>query len=159
MIGFRLNPDGESPDVFALIAYGDRDFPIQDDGRILFFSNPALALEVYQLCPEDVKSVTTPPSEVQLVCDVAGALHLIKSQDFDDSATVLNCLNTIFDLVASTGLSWPPNYQSSLHALADHLTFHRELTPFLGEQVSRTTAVDAFLWCIGAVTMNAKLIG
>src|SRR5438128_2144770 len=85
LVGFRLNPDSQGPDLFTLIAYGERDFPIQDDGQIIFFSEPALASQAYERFTEDIKGVSPPPSEVDLVCDVAGALHLIEVEARDES--------------------------------------------------------------------------
>jgi hypothetical protein len=159
LVGFRLNPDSQSPDVFTLVTYGDCDSPVQEDGEILFFTEPALALKAYERYAEDIRAVLPPPTKVDLVCDIPAALWIVESQDRDESATVLNCLNTIFDLVRATGFDWPADYKRVLFSLADYLTFHRDLTPFLDEQGNRTQVINALLWCIGGVMVRAKLIG
>jgi hypothetical protein len=159
LIGFRLNPNTETAELFTLMAFGFRDFPVKDDRQVVFFTKPALAHQAYERFPEEIRELGPPPSEVSLVCDIAGALHIIESKAHDDSATVLNCLNTLFDLIDATDLEWSTDYKNALQRLADHLTFDTDLTLFFGEQVSRNHAIDALLWCVGAVTVNAKIIG
>jgi len=159
LIGFRLNPDSESSDLFTLMAYGDRDFPVQQAGRIVFFCDVALVPVAFKCFPDEITRGLQPPLEAQLVCDLARALHIIETRDCDDSATVLNCLNTLFDLVTASGLYWPNRYKHVLYSLADHLTFQQEFLAFLEQRgVTRRRIIDAFLWCIGAVSVKAKLI-
>jgi len=159
LIGFRLQPERVDPDLFTLMAYGESDFPVHDGVRILFFADPALAAKVCEYWPEEIRRLAKSPFEIDLVCDVEKALHIIKNENQDDSSFLLNCLNTFFDLVAATGHAWPKGYETLLSRLADRLTFEREFMTFLEqEQVGRSDILDAFLWCMGSIAANAKLI-
>jgi len=159
LIGFRLQADSVNPDFFTLMAYGERDFPVRDGVQIVFFTEPALAAKVCEYWPEEIRRLAKASLEIDLVCDVAKALHIIKNEDQDDSSILLNCLNTFFDLVVATGHACPKGYERALSRLADRLTFEREFATFLEqEHVSRSDILDAFLWCMGSIAANAKLI-
>ena len=159
LFGFRIDPDRESPDVYTLILHGDKDRPLVADGQIVFFSRLELASSALNLGGIDIEQLGSVPKDVDLLCDLAKTLYLINSENIDPSATILNCLNTVFDLVRATGLSVPIQYKRVLYALADHLTFNREFSNFLfQENIARSTITDAILWCIGAIVSKAKLL-
>ena len=160
LIGFYLDPDAERPDIYTLFRPGDEDKPLVSGGYVVFFSELALAPKAAELC--DVQ-ITTPVSlfaeDVDLECYVAESLYLINSQDTDSSATIVNFLNTLFDLVKATQLPMPAEYKRVLYAFADHLTFNREFSTFFAQQsISRSMITNAILWCIGAVVAKSKLL-
>ena len=85
LIGFRIDPDSESPDIYTLMTYGAREVPIVVDGKILFFTSVSSVKVAYDFFSEDVKSVASVPSGTDAICDVAKALHIINHQDLTES--------------------------------------------------------------------------
>jgi hypothetical protein len=159
LFGFRIDPDREEPEIYTLFIYGEQERPLVADGNIVFFSRPDLILSALKLCEIDTSQLGIPPTEVSLVCDIAETLHLISYKDIDDSATILNCLNTVFDLVKATSVPLPNDYKRVLYSLADHLTFEQEFASFLTQNdIKRSMIENAIMWCMGAVMSKSKLL-
>jgi|JFJP01.1.fsa_nt_gi hypothetical protein len=160
LIGFSLDPDTASPDFYTLIFPGDRDEPLQNEGYLIFFSDPKLASHALTFAQNDYNpTIHLLPNEIDAVYDVAQTLYLLNQAEIDNEAAIVNCLNIMFDLVRATTLPMPPEYKRLLYALADHLTFERELTPFFEQQqITRQSVIDAFIWCMGAIASKFKLI-
>ena len=159
IIGFRINPDNVDPEVYTLIVQRDKYRPLVVNGQIVFFSKPHLANRALELAEPDIKRLGPAPKDVALVCDVAKTLHLVESGNIDPSATIVNCLNTLGDLVADIGLPMPTNHKRILNTFADHLTFNRKFGNFLvQENISRSAIIDAILWCIGTIVSKARFI-
>jgi hypothetical protein len=159
LVGFRLDPDREDPEVYTLILEDEKDRPLVANDQILFFNKPELAPGALELSDPDFKRHGPPPKEVDLVCDVAECLYLITSENADPSATIINALNIIFDLVQATKLPMPAEYKRALYTFADHLTFHREFSDFANQpDMTRSILRDGILWCIGAVVSKARLL-
>lgn len=160
LIGFRVDPDRDHPDVYTLFVIGDKDEPLMSGGYILFFSNPELVDKALKLSDNNnTKQLGPPPQDVDLICDAAKSLYLIECEDIDQSATIINFLNILFDLVKATQLAIPEDYKRVLYGFADHLTFDVEFLTFLVQQnISRDMMRDAILWCIGAVVSKSRII-
>lgn len=159
LFGFRIDPDREDPEIYTLFIYGEQERPLVADGYIVFFSQPDLAISALKLCKIDTSQLGMPPTEVALLCDIAEMLHLIRYKDIDDSATILNCLNTVFDLVKATLLPLPNDYKRVLYSFADHLTFEQEFASFLTQhEIERSMIENAIMWCMGAVMSKSKLL-
>ena len=159
IIGFRINSESRSLDVYTLMTYGAIEAPLVVDGQLVFFRSPSSAAVAYDLFEEDIKNVSSLPTEVDAMCDVAEMLYLINHQDRDETATVLNCLNTLFDLVTATRTSMPIAYKKILYDFADHLTFNQEFADYIHQQgLNKTTITDAILWCIGAIVVNSRVL-
>lgn len=158
LIGFRVDPDREQPEFYTLVI-GDDERPLLADGRIVLFTDPELATEALELADIDVHRLGPLPSEVCLVCDVAEALYLLDSQTVDPSATIINLLNTLFDMVKGVGEVMPPEFKKVLYPLADHLTFEREFGSFIDqEHITRSAATDGIYWCLGVMFAYSRVL-
>jgi hypothetical protein len=147
LVGFRLDPNREDPEVYTLIVYGGNDRPVVIHDRIVLFTRPELVLRAYELGDANEKQLGPPPQSTSLVCDIAEMLNIIKNQRTDKSSVILNCINTLLDLADVSGLLMPSEYRSILFDFADHLTFHREFATYLGQKnIRREVIVDAILW-------------
>lgn len=158
LIGFRLDPDREEPKLFTLIFSGDKDIPLAIENYIIFFSDINLIPNALKLVNSEERKIIQRPHKLDLIVDLAEILYLICNEDVDDSATIINGLNIIFDLVTATNLLFPSNYKQNLYKLADHLTFSKELLNFfeVEENIRRIDVHDAILWCIGAIVSKSK---
>ena len=89
LIGLRLDPTTEGPQLFALIEQGESGGrTVMANGRILFFSSPALVVRALQLAGETIavglpgtSATSAPmPKQMDVLCDVAQSLFLVNSQ-------------------------------------------------------------------------------
>lgn len=164
LIGFRVNPDCEEPELYILMICADKDYPLMVEGDIIFFTKPTLGLKAVQLSSNvDLQKIILKTmndvDDVDFVVDIAEVLYLISDKNIDDQATIINCLNTLFDLVLCTGIPMPSNYKKLLYNFADHLTFHQEFSSFLEQHsISRSWVIDAILWCMNTVVAKSKLL-
>lgn len=133
LIGVSLNPDNERVDLYTLFLPGEKDEPLHAENYLLFFSKPQLASKAISLCDNNTDGFGPPPHTVDAICDVATTLYYVAYENTDPDATIIFCLNTLFDLVNSTNLLPPPQYKSQLYAFADHLTFSRDISTFFEE--------------------------
>lgn len=164
LIGFRVNPDCEEPELYILMICGDKDYPVMLEDYIIFFARPILGIKAMQLSSNiDLQKILLKTmndvADVDLVVDIAEVLYLISHENVDNKATIINCLNTLFDLVLCTGIPMPSNYKEVLYNFADHLTFNQEFSSFLEQHsISRSWVRDAILWCMGAAVAKSKLL-
>ncbi|MDM8526946.1 hypothetical protein QUF58_01935 [Anaerolineales bacterium HSG24] len=159
LVGFSINPTADGPDLYTLIFPGEVDEPLSKDGYLLFFSNPNSAPQFLNSSCELNRSCQL-TGEVDAVYDIAMMLDMLARKDTDTTATIVDGLNILFDLVKASNLSIPPDYQQTLYSLADHTTFNREFASFLTKQaIPRNTVIDGVLWCLGAIVSKAKIVG
>lgn len=160
LVGFCLSANKQESDLWTLITSGgDIDRPIVADSKIIFFNDPELAPAALELADNNLKQLGPAPQEVVLVCDIPEMLRLVNTENVDETATILNCLNTFFDLLEAVKQSLTPDYKRILYAFADHLTFHREFGAFLEEQhIDRTMLREAIEWCIETIFSRSKFL-
>lgn len=160
LVGFRIDPAAEGPQFYTLFAFGgENERPITTVGdRIVFFARPELATQALEIGDPTMQALGAPPDDLDMICDVAQALYLVNSEESDPNRIILDCLEVLDDLVRATRLSMPPPYQEALSALMEHLMETHDYGEFLRQQINRERLEDAFLWCVGAVTMKAKMV-
>lgn len=159
LFGFRIDPETEIPNLYTLIVYGEQEPPLVAGGQLLFFNRPELAINALQLCDIDVSELKNSPTKIDAICDIAETLYLLDAEDFDESATILNCLNPLLDLVKATLIPMPTEYKRILYHFADHLNIEEEFASFLDkENIQRSEIVNAILWCVGAITAKSRLL-
>ena len=158
MAGFRLDASHEGPQFYTLLAVGgENERPLISDGRIVFFVRTTLAHKALAM-DKSMAVLGNPPRDVETMCDVAQALYLVNSQDEDTDGVVLDCLLIFDDLVRATQISMPERFQGILTELAARLTEGQSLKKVFTNEALRQHVEDALLWCVGAVTMKAKLL-
>jgi hypothetical protein len=158
MAGFRVDPSHVGPQFYTLLAVGgENERPLVADGRIIFFVRTTLAHKALAM-DKTMAVLGNPPREMETMCDVAETLYLVNSQDDDPDGVVLDCLLIFDDLVRATGLSMPERYQGILTELAARLTEGATLKKVFTSEALRQHVEDALLWCVGAITMKAKVL-
>lgn len=158
MAGFRLDPTHEGAQFYTLLAVGgDNERPLTADGRIIFFTRTTLVHKALAMDPS-MAVLGTPPRDVETMCDVAQTMYLVNSQDDDSDGVVLDCLLIFDDLVRASQLSMPERYQGILTELAARLTEGQSLKKVFTNEALRQHVEDGLLWCVGAITMKAKLL-
>lgn len=158
MAGFRLDPTHEGPQFYTLLAVGGgNERPLTADGRIIFFARTTLVHKALAM-DKTMAVLGNPPRDVETVCDLAQTLYLVNSQDADPDGVVLDCLLIFDDLVRATQISMPERYQGILTELAARLTEGQSLKKVFSSEALRHHVEDALLWCVGAVTMKAKIL-
>ncbi|TMQ12893.1 MAG: hypothetical protein E6J91_20010 [Deltaproteobacteria bacterium] len=160
LLAIGLDPDKTVPDLYGAIHEGEPDVPLMVDGRIVFFTDPGRAAELIR---QHGGTWATDPMEVDkptLWCDVAQALHHLSAGGIDDSASVVDAVNVLLDLVKASGTKMVDSRRRALHSIADYCTTSKNLTKYLeevGDHSSREL-VDAVLWCVGAVVVNSRFL-
>jgi hypothetical protein len=158
IIGFVIRDDADEPDFYALVR-GDTDCPLIVDERIVFATSLQTVKHAAALGGRDWQ-LGSLPVEPCLVVDVADALYKIESEDQDNTASILNVLNTSLDFAHIFRKDFPPGLKGMLNGFADHLTFHTDLTSFFGQDRERRLAmIDAFLWLLGLILSHSRLLG
>ena len=158
MAGFRIDHTHDGPQFYTLLAVGgDNERPLTADGRIIFFARTTLVHKALAM-DKSLAVLGNPPRDVETMCDVAQTLYLVNSQDEDPDGVVLDCLLIFDDLVRATQISMPERYQAILTELAGRLTEGHSLKKVFTNDALRQHVEDALLWCVGAVTMKAKLL-
>lgn len=160
LVGFCLSANEHESDLWTLITSGgDIDRAIVTGSKIIFFNDPELAPADLELADNDLKQLGPAPQEVVLVCNVPEMLRLVDTESVDETATILNSLNTFFDLLEAVKQPLPSDYKRILYPFADHLTFHREFGTFLeARQIDRARLREAIEWCIETIFSKSKFL-
>jgi len=160
LLAIGLDPDKSVPDLYGAIHEAEKDVPLMTDGRIVFFTDPARAAELIR---KYGGQWATDPMDVEkpsFWCDVAQALHFLSAGGIDTTASVVDAVNVLLDLVKASGAKLVDSRRRALYAIADYCTTSKDLTKYLeevGDHSSREL-VDAVLWCVGAVVMKARIL-
>jgi hypothetical protein len=158
LVGLRLDPQHEGAQFYTVLAVGgDNERPIVAEDRVVFFTRPELAAKALALDPK-LSALGAPPQEMETFCDVAQTLHLVNAQNEDPEGIILECLLIFDDLVRATRLHMPDRYQGLLTELAARLTERASLRDIFRSHALREHVEDALLWCIGAITVKARII-
>jgi hypothetical protein len=158
LVGFRLHAGHEGPQFYTLLLVGgDNERPLTADGHILVFTHPQQAAGALAL-DAGLAPLGPPPEEMETFCDVAETLYRVNSQNADPDGVILDCLLVFDDLVRATKLHMPDRYQGILTELAARLTEGVPLGKIFSSHALREHVEDALLWCVGAVTVKARIM-
>jgi hypothetical protein len=158
LVGFRVDPNHDGPEFYTVLAVGgDNDRPLTSEGRIVFFVRPELAATALAL-DNELSRVGPAPEALETFCDVAEALYRVNSQNADPDGVILDCLLVFYDLLRATKLHMPDRYQGILTELAARLTEGDSLRKIFASPSLREHVEDALLWCIGALTVKARML-
>jgi hypothetical protein len=158
LVGFRVDARHDGPQFYTLLAVGgDNERPLIAEGRVLFFVRPDLSAKALALDP-GMAQLGPPPGELETFCDLAEALYRVNSQNVDPDGVILDCLLVLDDLVRATQLHMPDRYQGILTELAARLTERTSLQRIFSSHSLREHVEDALLWCVGAVTVKARIL-
>lgn len=160
LIGFIIDPDNTEPKLFTLIFTGKTDRPLASESYIVFLNNIKLVPDLMNSIELESGQKTMIPEEIEYVINIPNLLYLISIGDIDESTTVVDSLNIIFDILKETRLSVPDKYKNQLYKFANYLTFDKDISKFFNEQkdISRKEVIDALLWFIGAIVSKSKLL-
>ena len=158
LVGLRVDASHEGPQFYTLLAVGgENERPLTADGRIIFFTRPQFAGKSLAL-DASLAPLGPAPEELETFCDVAETLYRVNSQNTDPDGVILDCLLVLDDLVRATRLHMPERYQAILTELAARLTEGTELRKIFSKAELREQVEDALLWCVGAVTVKARIL-
>ena len=148
LIGLRLDPTAEGPQLFALIEQresGGRT--IMANGRILFFSVrpwlpahfnwPATRIAGGRREQTNTTSAPMPKADGCFVRRRAESV-LVNSQTDDSDGVLLDCIACLDDLLRATELNVPANYIAVLNALAERLEQQLRVWQFSGGAGNRS---------------------
>jgi hypothetical protein len=160
LLAIYLDPEQQASTLFALMLVGRQDEPLMVDGRIAFFTDRRRARELIEKYGPHLRADRNDVDEPARRCDIAQALHFLSAGGYDETASVLNSVNPLLDLVRASGIEMTEERKRVLYSIADYTTTSKDLTRYLeeeGDYPSRQL-VDAVLWCVGAVVMKGKLV-
>lgn len=156
IMGFHLGHHGYFESIYTFTLVSDTDRPLMLGDKIIFFSTLELATTALNLVTSDYKA---PPCDVSLVCDIPLMIKLIKTENIDNDSTILNCLNSFFDLLNALSINLIYDYKKVLFNFADHLTFHSEFSSFLHDNnIQRQELIEAVLWCLKHIFYGSSLL-
>ncbi|MDR3762599.1 MAG: hypothetical protein P4M01_00735 [Acidobacteriota bacterium] len=160
LIGFRLDPASEGAEFYTLMGEeGESERPIARDGRILFFRQPLEGLKALMASNNGFADVRPVPKELELLCDIGGALYVANSEAVDEEGVLFETIAVFDDLLRAIRLSVPDHYARVLALVAARLTENPEFAAFLdAEKLSRNDLEDALMWCVGAVMVKSTWI-
>jgi hypothetical protein len=159
LVGFSFRLNSDEIDLFTLIGYIDEYFPIVNDGKILFFTEPSLAIGAMSHAQREMRDIGTPPQEISAVFDFGKMLYLIENEDEDEGAEILDCINLFDDFLKALNVTIPDGYKSLLYMIADHLTFKTTYANFLKEnQITREALHEAIKWCMDTIFYRSKVL-
>lgn len=156
LVGFRLDPAAEGPQFFTIFALeGENERPLVRGGRVLFFRDPRQAAGALKLS-DNMQGLGPAPKEMEMLIDVAEALHIANAQDADADGVLLDVIGCFDDLVRAAQLNVPAQYMAVLSSTSERLMEDPEFATWLKESgTDRERLEDALIWCVGAVTVKA----
>ena len=160
LIGFRLDPAAEDPQFYTLMGSdGEDERPIAREGRVLFFRKPSAAARALAACDNGFSQVRPVPRELELLCDIGGALHVANQQDEDADGLLFELIAVFDDLLRAVKLAPPPEFAEVLSGVAGSLTEGQEFAGYLqASGQPRERLEDALLWCVGAAMAKSSWV-
>ena len=161
LLAIHLSTEAAEPELYGVIHEGEIDVPLMAGDRILFFTDPARAADLIRQYGAHLHADYIDIEKPFFRCDVAQALHFLSSGGHDQAAAILNAVNVLLDLVKASGITLIDERRRALYSIADYCTTSKDITKYLEEEGDFTSRqlVDAVLWCVGAITVKARVIG
>jgi hypothetical protein len=161
LIGFRMDPSVEGAQFYTLIgSEGETERPITKGDRVLLFRRPADALKALSACDNGFRDVRPVPTELELLCDISGALYVANTEAEDVDGVLFELIAVFDDLLRAVKLNVPSEYTAVLRAMAERLGENPEFASLLEESgLTRETLEDALMWCVGAVAVKSSWVG
>ncbi|MEM7514423.1 MAG: hypothetical protein AAF388_26080 [Bacteroidota bacterium] len=159
-IGLRIHEENPDPEYYILVFVGgEKDAPLTDDGKFLLFREGPFRKYVQEnfginILPKEFVE------EIGMVCELGSSLDLLRNYSYDNSAEILNTLNTLLDVIECLRLPMDKQAFRILEKLADHLTFSREYgeSYFNKDEMTRKENIDAYVSLMGWIFLNSKIV-
>lgn len=157
--GFRLNYRSVEPEFYVLIVYEGEEAVVTFDESLPFVTESSKIQKLFEFLDDVRKEKYLIPTSVESSIDLAGALYLLENENEDDQAVVLDALNMTFDLLKAIEVTLDGSREEVLSALADHLTFSKNLGEFFEFNcLDRMIVIDHFLWCLGKIVSRSMIV-
>lgn len=160
LISVAIDPDLKRPELFYLLFEGEKDYPILDSGRIVFFGTiqeaSANAVRYIESLHVDIIDIDTP-----FMClDIPNTLYFLTEGNIDNGCVVLNSINLLIDLVKATSICSALSLLPTLKHIADYAMFSTDMRAFRDNQEPSVidNRVNAVLLSIGAVCVSSRVI-
>ena len=158
LIGLRLDADIACPTFYTLLI-GEEQQPLIRDQQLVMCAEIGQFIDLSEGTDLGLSRQWLEQVEVELVCDIAEALYIVEQGDHDEDATVVNCLNTLFDLIKATNGTIPAAYRQHIEDLADHTTFSKSVGDFFQSSTElRGVIIEGLVWCVGWVMTHAHIV-
>jgi hypothetical protein len=160
LVGFRIDPATEGPQFYTIfVLEGDNERPSTENGRVLFFVDPADGAKALERSDAKMRAMGEAPTQLEMLCDIADALHIANTAESDADGILLDCIACLDDLVRAAEINAPAEYMGVLSVLSERLMENPNFGPWLIEQgVDRERIEDALMWCVGAVAVKSTWI-
>ncbi len=160
LVGFRLDPEHEGPQFYTVFALeGDNERPITRQGRVVFFTHASRSADALELADVSMRLLGPAPTELEMLCDVAQAMHLANAGDIDEDGVLLDCIACLDDLVRAAEINAPAEAMAVLSVLSERLMENPNFGAWLSEQgLDRERIEDALMWCVGAVAVKSRFV-
>jgi hypothetical protein len=155
-----MDPAMEGAQFYTLIgSEGEGERPITCGDRVLFFRSPAGAARALAASDNGFSDVRPVPAELELLCDVGGALYVANQEEEDGDGLLFELIAVFDDLLRAVKLTPPAEYAAVLAAVAERLGESVEFASYLaGSGLTREKLEDALLWCVGAVAVKSSWV-
>jgi hypothetical protein len=160
LVGFRIDPAIEGSQFYTIfVLEGDNERPSTENGRVLFFVDPADGAKALERSDAKMRAMGEAPTQLEMLCDIADALHIANTAESDADGILLDCIACLDDLVRAAEINAPAEYMGVLSVLSERLMENPNFGPWLIEQgVDRERIEDALMWCVGAVAVKSTWI-
>jgi len=158
LTGIQLDLQEQDGNLFTVIINHNGDlFPLIVDECILFFTDRSLLPKALDLSGIDAAQYVY--DEQIFTVYYALAIQMLMNSDRDETAIILNMLNTFDDFLIGLKIAIPPEFESEIYSIAKYLTFDKSLSDyFQGSAEARAKVVKSAQWCLGAILSKAKIL-
>ena len=159
MTGIQLDLQEEDGNLFTVIIDHNGDLsPLIVEERILFFTDRSLLSEGLNLGAIDATQYVYDEEEIFTVY-YALAIELLTNGGRDETAVILNLLNTFDDFLIGLKITIPSEFKSEIYSIANFLTFDKSLSDYFQESTeARARVIKSVQWCLGAILSKAKIL-
>jgi hypothetical protein len=164
LVGFRLQPGPHEADLYALVLYyeparGNKNRPLTENGRILFFRDVERADAILARGDAAFRKYRRAPVDVAYAYDLPTVLAELEGRSQGNGAAVLDFINELLDFIEAASFSDVEPQISVLRRLADALTFNSSLHAFhVSSGMDPRVVLAATHWGIGAVLSRAMVV-
>jgi len=156
LMEFVFPIEHKSITIYNLMVYGDIEYTTLKNNKLLFFLQIKDRKKIY--IQDKSFSKYKLPSKIALTCDLIHTIRLLRKVNIDNHAIILNCSNTLMDLIDALKMPLPKLYRNGIYQLAGRLTFHKEFASFFEETKYKREFIIKGLLKIEEMILNNALI-
>ena len=160
LMKYKIPINGQNIILYNLMLYGDRTVVHKENKKLIFFEKKEIINNALNYGQNMIRKYKNTFDEIEEhYLDISSALEIIMNKNSDSNATIINCYNTLDDILLCVSGYKRRKRLKMFDDFANHLTFNKSYKKYIDEnKIEREELVDNIQFILKKIFSSGKIL-